>query len=148
MRKYIRAWQKRSFEEKKLFLESLFWLGYYRAAILLFSLKFLTRHLKHYPPNATIDQSPSMEKIHKAVTIGNMIALASRITPWQSACLVQSLSAFRMLKKRQIPGKFSLGVLKSSTEMKAHAWTSCGECIITGESGHERFTVVSIFVWG
>jgi hypothetical protein len=55
-----------------------------------------------------------------------------------------------VLKKRGIPGVFYLGVAKDEEhkeKMKAHAWTQCGDSIITGGRGHEMFTVVSVFGW-
>jgi hypothetical protein len=55
-----------------------------------------------------------------------------------------------MLKRRGIPGVFYLGVAKdeeSKEKMKAHAWSQCGDMIITGERGYEEFVVVSIFGW-
>ena len=83
-----------------------------------------------------------------AISIGKAIEQAAAHTPWESACLAQSLTAQKMLKKRGIPGVFYLGVAKESKEkMKAHAWSQCGESIITGAKGHETFTVVSVFGW-
>jgi len=32
-------------------------------------------------------------------------------------------------------------------EDRAHAWTQCGDTIITGGGGHEEFTVLSVFGW-
>jgi hypothetical protein len=55
-----------------------------------------------------------------------------------------------MLQKRGIAGVFYLGVAKDGEgkeKMKAHAWTQCGDRIITGGRGHEEFTVVSVFGW-
>ena len=75
---------------------------------------------------------------------------AAIYTPWESACLVQSLTAQKMLHKRGITGVLYLGVTKdqeSKEKMKAHAWTQCGETIITGGAGHEEFTVLSVFRW-
>jgi hypothetical protein len=56
-----------------------------------------------------------------------------------------------MLQKRGIPGVFYLGAMKdeeSKEKMKAHAWSQCGDTIITGGGGHEKFTVLSVFGWG
>ena len=86
-----------------------------------------------------------------AIAIGKVIASAANNTPWESACLAQSLTAQRMLKRRGIPGVFYLGVRKDENadeKMSAHAWTQCGDAIITGHKGHEDYTVVSVFRWG
>ena len=85
---------------------------------------------------------------------GGSIAAAARFTPWQSRCLIQVLAAQRLLAKRKIPGQFHLGVQRDSgsivdpTGFSAHAWLQCGDVIVTGAAGHERFTVVSSFSWG
>jgi hypothetical protein len=81
------------------------------------------------------------------------IKQASSYTPWESACLAQAFTARRMLQKRGLPGVFYLGVKKDVSggsengKMKAHAWSQCGEVIVTGEKGAQGFTVVSVFAW-
>jgi len=138
-----------SFEEKKLFIEAYIVLGKMRMALLTLSFKSLTRSLIHSPyQKETLLLTPSQEKI--AQEVGETIVRASRYTPWQSACLVQSLTAQKMLEKRGISGMFHLGVSKNKEtpqQMKAHAWTQCGKSIITGKEGHKAFTVVSVFSW-
>ncbi len=72
----------------------------------------------------------------------------SRIIPWDSVCLDQALAAQRMLSRRKISGTLYLGVAKKENEeLKAHAWVCLGEHFITGQAGHEEFTVVSYFGW-
>jgi len=74
----------------------------------------------------------------------------SRIIPWDSVCLDQALSAQRMLARRKISGVLYLGVAKKETEvkgLKAHAWVRTGKYFVTGQAGHEEFTVVSCFGW-
>ncbi|MBD3790335.1 MAG: lasso peptide biosynthesis B2 protein [Campylobacterales bacterium] len=137
-------------EEKKLFIEAYMTLGIMRAAILTVSFKRLTRTLHHHtnpikPPVLTDHQ------IRVASVVGLAIHRAAAYTPWKSSCLVQALTVQRMLQKRGIPGIFHLGVMKDKTtddQIKAHAWSQCGENIITGANGSEKFTVISIFGWG
>jgi len=146
----FKKFTKLSVEEKKLFLEAYYTLGKMRAAILAVSFKRLTRSLKHHP--RTIDMPMLNEKeIALAKQVGLAIVRASRYTPWESACLVQSLTAQKMLQKRDVCGVFYLGVAKdkeNNDKMNAHAWTECGNEILTGKRGHEAFTVVSVFGWG
>lgn len=132
-----------------LFLQAFILLGFMRAGILTRPFKQLTRtldhqkHIKKLPPLQT-------KEMKKALLIGKAINRAANFTPWESACLAQALTARRMLQKRAIPGVFYLGVCKDKearTKMKAHAWSKCGESIITGAKGHKAFTVVSTFEW-
>ena len=89
----------------------------------------------------------------EALIIGRLVTAASRITPWQSLCLTQVLVVQRLLASRNIPGQFYLGVRRGCeltddpTGLSAHAWLQCGEDIVSGRAGHERFTVVSAFSW-
>ena len=138
-----------SSEEKKLFLEAYAKLGVMRAAILTISFKRLTRSLDHSAKKEEIAPLSDKEK-DIAVNIGQAITRAAAYTPWESDCLVQSLTAQKMLQKRGIPGEFYLGAKKdeeSKEKMKAHAWSQCGDKIITGGDSKE-FTVLSVFGWG
>ena len=144
----INKFLKTSGTEKRLFLEAYLMLGIMRAAILTVSFKRLTRSLEHHHQAPKVLLSP--KEMQTAHSVGRGIRRAAKRTPWESACLVQSLTAQRMLQKRNIPGVFYLGVEKDKTgkeTMKAHAWSQCGDDIITGESGHETYTILSMFTW-
>jgi len=146
----FKKFTKLSSEEKKLFMEAYVTLGMMRAAILTVSFKRLTRSLEHLPKK---EEMPVLDdnQMSIATAVGQAITRAAAYTPWESACLAQSLTAQKMLQKRGIPGVFYLGAMKdeeSKEKMKAHAWSQCGDTIITGGGGHEEFTVLSVFGWG
>jgi len=146
----IKKFTKLSSEEKKLFLEAYVALGMMRTAILTVSFKRLTRSLDHDAKKKELSKLNDKE-MQIAKRVGESIMRASAYTPWESACLAQSLTAQKMLQKRGIPGVFYLGAMKdeeSKEKMKAHAWSQCGDSIITGAGGHEAFTVLSVFGWG
>ena len=145
----IKKFTKLKAEEKRLFLEAYITLGVMRTAILTVSFKRLTRTLEHSKNGISTDE-PSEQQIRQAKQIGDIILKAAGSTPWESACLAQSLTAQRMLQKRSISGTFYLGVMKDDTfegKMKAHAWSQCGDEILTGAQGHKKFTVLSVFRW-
>ncbi|MFT7880346.1 MAG: lasso peptide biosynthesis B2 protein [Sulfurimonas sp.] len=135
-------------EEKELFVEAYVTLGLMRAALLLFSFKRLTRSLKQ---RKSADEMMPLdeEKRQGAMVVGRAITKAAAHTPWESACLVQALAAQRMLQKRGIPGVFYLGAMreKQDGELKAHAWSQCGDMILTGGKS-EAFKILSVFEWG
>jgi hypothetical protein len=61
----------------------------------------------------------------------------SRISPWKNKCLVSSLAARLMLRRRKIQSQLSLGVAKGEKdEMIAHAWLKAGDFEIV-EKGRE-----------
>lgn len=145
----IKKFTKLSLEEKQLFLEAYVTLGVMRAAILTISFKRLTRSLYHSANKEEITTLTD-EEMYVAVKVGQAITRAAVSTPWESACLVQSLTAQKMLQKRSIPGVFYLGAMKDKEkdgEIKAHAWSQCGDLIITGGKGHEEFNILSVFGW-
>ena len=150
MLRKIKKFSQLSTNEKNLFMEAYFTLGMMRAAILRVPFKKLTRSFEHQAKKGTLTEL-NVEQKTTAISIGKAIEQAAVHTPWESACLAQSLTAQKMLQKRAIPGVFYLGVAKdkeNKEKMQAHAWSQCGENIITGTRGHESFTVVSVFGWG
>ena len=149
MIKKVKKFTNLSPKERALFIEAYYTLGVMRAAILRVSFKRLTRSLEHWADKGEI---PILDdrQTETALAVGQAIRRAAAYTPWESACLAQSLAAQRMLKKRGIPGVFYLGAAKDDEDeakMKAHAWSQCGDAIITGGGGHEKFTVLSVFGW-
>jgi len=132
-----------SFKEKMLFIEAFYTLGIMKIAINKKPLKNITKDLKHhkgYKKKHTVDSDIN---INLAISIGDIVKKTSRYTPWESACLVQSLTTVKMLRKRKIPSIFYLGVHKTKDDIKAHSWSVIEDHILTGASGHENFTVVS-----
>lgn len=83
--------------------------------------------------------------------IGWAVRTAASRTPWNSSCLVQVLAAQHMLQSRGIGGVFYIGAAKGEPsidpDFQAHAWLMCGGEFISGEAGHDRFTVISEFSW-
>ncbi len=149
MIKKIKKFQKLTAKERALFIEAYYTLGVMRAAILRIPFKRLVRSLDHQAKNSDPARLNEEER-QSAISIGAAIRRAAANTPWESACLAQSLAAQKMLKRRGIPGVFYLGAARdeeSREKMKAHAWTQCGDEIVTGAEGHEAFTVLSVFGW-
>ena len=135
-------------QQKKLFVEAYFTLGFYRAAIRARSFKRLVTELNQNEDSEEVVLTIGKKKL--ALLIGKAVTSAANHTPWESACLVQALTAQRMLSKRKIPGLFHLGVTMNSAEndpLAAHAWLLCGGAILTGESGYENYTVISTYSW-
>lgn len=90
---------KLSSEERKLFMEAYVTLGLMRSAILTISFKHLTRSLEHAAKKKELAKLNETE-IKTAKQVGQAIMRASAYTPWESACLAQSLTAQKMLQKK------------------------------------------------
>jgi len=137
-------------EERRLFLEAWWTLGVMRIALLTRPFKRIVRPLLQIPPSEVEGSTPEPHTILRAEKIARAVRRAAAHTPWESACLVQALTVWKMSERRGIPGRFYLGVDRRGTEgkMRAHAWAQCGERILTGALGREAFTPVSMFQWG
>lgn len=151
MRLPVRKFLQLDRQHRRLFLQAWVRLGGVRYDLKCRSFKELTAGL-------TLHRAPfeppelQAETLAMAVQVGWAVRAASRFTPWQSTCLVQVLAAQRMLEERLLPGAFYIGTAPGAGEsagidLDAHAWLKCGERIITGEKGHERYAVISVFSW-
>jgi hypothetical protein len=147
----IRTFLALDWQHKKLFIQAFFLLGFVRFSLSNKPFKELVAELElHREAVLQPALEPSGQEIARSV--GWAVRAAARFTPWNSACLVQVLAAQRILQKRGIAGVFYLGADNSGVEDEAptflaHAWLKCGDEFITGEQGHERYTVVSAFSW-
>jgi len=134
-------------QEKKLFCQAFILLGIIRVKMLTQPFKHLTRSLEHQKSISKIDRLDP-EEIRIALLVGIAVNRAAKYTPWKSACLVQALTTHRILVKYNLPGVIYLGIAKKAeNEIIAHAWTQCGDKILTGAKGHEPYTTISVFIW-
>jgi len=137
--------------QKRLFLQAFRLLGVMRLAILTRSFKSLVARLEMH--REVHEQAPlAADALARAHQIGWAVQKAAQYTPWESTCLAQVLAAQRMLYQRGIAGALYLGAATATKgdrqqPLSAHAWLKCNQDFITGESGHEEFTVVSTFSW-
>jgi Transglutaminase-like superfamily len=131
--------------ERRLFLAAVMWLGIFRAAILAIPFRRIAPHL-----GAHMTETPSREEGGErgqlAREVAQAVRRASRHVPWEAKCLVQALAGKKMLKSRGIASTLYLGLDKTADQdLLAHAWLRCGDQIILGDSGIQRFAVVSTF---
>ncbi len=78
--------------------------------------------------------------------IKHAVRRASRYTLHESKCYDQALTAKVLLGQCNLPATIYFGLAKASeNQLMAHAWVRCGNTIITGKAGMERFTVIACF---
>jgi len=138
-------------QHKKLFLQAYLVLGKVRYSLLRRPFRKLVAGLD-VSRDAVVQAPLEPSARATALAVGWAVRTAANFTPWESTCLVQVLAAQRMLQKRGIAGVFYLGatnnrVSDESPGFLAHAWLKCNGEFITGETGHEQYTVVSSFSW-
>jgi len=83
-----------------------------------------------------------------ATRVGVLIGGVSKWLPFRTMCFEQALTASAFLKERGVGHSIHFGVKKNgdqSDQLEAHAWTTCGDAIITGKRGHRQYQEVAVF---
>ena len=142
----LRKFSARTWQERWLFVEAFVLLGVMRAAVLLFPFRKITTPLGLVQGEAS--SVPEDDGAPVPAAIGWSIQAAAARTHWESACLAQALTGMVMLSLRGIGATLYLGVARDENDpgtMAAHAWLRCGEAILTGAGGVERYSAISSF---
>ncbi|MEY4571811.1 MAG: hypothetical protein RLZ10_1022 [Bacteroidota bacterium] len=70
---------------------------------------------------------------------------AVKYTVHNSKCYDQALAAKFMLNRQQLPSTLYFGLSKEDNQLSAHAWVRCGDTIVIGKRGFEKYTPVAWF---
>jgi hypothetical protein len=106
--------------EKLLFLEAFLCLTWAKIILTVIPFKRILPLLKQKKQNT--------QKQINLKSIRESIYRASSATPWHSTCLMQSMAARRMLKRREIPSRMSIGMAKDENgDLVMHAWVESGD---------------------
>ncbi len=134
--------------EKRLLLQA-FWVSLQACCIISllpmkwYQQKWLGQQVTD-PAYKLLPVSPDEDRLK---LVASAVRRCSRHAPWNTKCLVQAITAKRLLRNEHIDSMLVLGVAKhSDTDLSAHAWLKVGDRIITGKKGMQKFTVVSKFV--
>ncbi len=119
---------------KKITILATFYSLVYRVKIILIPMNKLKQQFGILNAESKIDDS--VDNYIYAMKVGNVVSRVSKRTPWETKCLVQALTAQKILKRRGIKTTLYLGVKKETNDsLCAHAWLRCGKCQITGGDG-------------
>lgn len=125
-----------------LAIETVWLSGYYRFSLLKRPFRQIASKIgtEQFETEFVPQNMDIIRNVHSAVT------KVCAHTPWQSQCLVQALTAKKMLNKRNLPCTLYMGVAKDeNNQLIAHAWLRCGIVYITGGQNKDRFTVTGIY---
>ena len=93
----------------------------------------------------------SARDLSLAQDIGWAVRTAARYAPGDNSCLVQVLAARELLLEADVGGTIYIGAGQggenTADRFGAHAWLKCGDEFVTGEAGHERYTVIAVVSW-
>jgi hypothetical protein len=131
--------------QQLLLIEAWVYLGAARAALLSVPFKNISRYLGHQlKPEDKIPTSGPTPPMAREIAWA--VEVMSRHTPWESACLAQSIAGKLMLGRRGLASRLSLGLRKDEAgKLAAHAWLQAGNETLIGALGHGTFTVLSTF---
>ncbi|HEY4785222.1 MAG TPA: lasso peptide biosynthesis B2 protein [Bacteroidales bacterium] len=129
--------------DKKLFFEALFTSIRVKLMVTFLPLRWYARQLgvQHSLSSDSSDDN-SYSLVYK---ISQAIVRCRKSIPWQNRCLVEAITAKRMLQKRGLQSTLYLGVNKKDKKMTAHAWLRCGTIFVTGNRGKDNFVTVNTF---
>ena len=130
-------------KEKFCIIQTFFYTGFYRAFILFVPFNKLRKRMGSHKQESSAKVDKDTYRI--ARRISSRVLFISAKTPWESKCLVQALTAQRLLKNKGISTTIYLGVKKEGNKMKAHAWLRCGQYYVTGGAIREQYTIVAKF---
>ena len=85
----------------------------------------------------------------RAASIGKAVRRAAALTPWESNCFPQAVTAGILLGLCGVPYSLFFGMARGSQEsagIEAHAWVAAGRVPVSGGASFDRFTVVGSFV--
>ena len=93
-----------------------------------------------------VESTHDLKSMAVSTKIEHAIRRASRYTLHNSKCYDKALSAKALLFQFGLPATIYFGLAKESeNKLSAHAWVRCGNRIVTGKVGMERFTVIACF---
>ena len=125
-----------------LFVEAWFLLHFAKLVILLMPFKKIASRIGKLHVESTHD----LHSMEEPIKIEHAVRRAARYTLHRSKCYDQALTAKALLGQCGLPATIYFGLAKEGdSQLMAHAWVRCGNKIVTGKAGMERFTVIACF---
>lgn len=132
--------------ERRLILQAMVLLLIFKISIAILPFRKIAKAIRLMPGEATLKPEPDRPEL--AERIGWAVRASAGRMPSGSTCLAQALAGIILLRRNGLPGTLYLGVSKAagpSGTLLAHAWLRCGNLLLTGAGGHERFKIISTF---
>jgi hypothetical protein len=133
-----------SAQQRFLLLQALLLLLGFVLMVRVFTFERMARWLQlipyETPPQADRNAELLAAQIRWAITV------IARRAPIPVTCLTQALAASWLARRRGLRLTLYLGVMRTPAgELKAHAWSRCGSCVITGKAGRQDFTAIACY---
>jgi hypothetical protein len=118
-------------------------LTFFRAALNFLPTQRLTMWMDRYDR-----KRPSISPVMAGETIGRVqwsIDAVARHAPLTFVCFPRSLTAYFMLRRRNIVSKLFYGVAREADQLTAHTWVKVGDRTVVGGDAESQFTVLHTF---
>lgn len=121
--------------DKWLLFRAVAWLA--AARIMLGVLPFRSLATRMSASSDSAQFQPDPELLQR---IGRSVAIAANHVPWRSDCIPQTIAARMLLKSHGYTSIIHIGVERvGDDELIGHAWLTCGETIVTGNTDLHRY---------
>ena len=135
----ILSFIKISSKDKKVAMESFFWVIWIRIMLWLFPFTKVQRRVEKRVSQYYNVSNPIFYKSKLRI----MIMVASKYVP-RATCLVQALAGYILFSKHGYNTSIKIGVLTENGEFEAHAWLEHDEKVVLGESEKNFTTILGI----
>lgn len=128
----------------KIFVfKAYFYTAFYRFRILYTPFSNLAKSMGKLGEESNEEVYDNVELLWQ---IQKSVKMVSKNTPWESLCLVQALTAQRLLSKKCVSNTVYLGVARDDEAgMSAHAWIRVGDKILLGGEMKDKYSVIAKF---
>lgn len=141
--KYSIKFLKLSFNEKKIFILSFYYLLFSIIVIEFLPMRFLKPFIGK---PVTMINDDFIETNHEKIKLIQMGILRTlKIIPWNVKCYAQTTAAKMLLNKYSINSYLCIGLNKVNSDLKAHAWLQIGNSVIIGDKSMRSFKRIAIF---
>jgi len=144
MFKLLKKYYKIDKKERIILNQTFFWLIYAFILVRIIPLKWFNSVLGEF--RKEIDAETNDDQIQLIEVLRKNIGRLKKRFPWKVKCFEEAIAVKKVLEKYQVKSTIYLGVSKDkNSKLIAHAWLKIGKNFITGEKGHEKFTVVGFY---
>ena len=133
--------KNRKLDDYLFFYEAWIFLHISKAIILFFPFKKIAAKIGVSQVETTKDSLTDNQLLLVIISLQRAVKYAIH----RSKCYDQALAAKFMLNRRQLPSTLYFGLSKEDNQLSAHAWVRCGDRIVIGKRGFEKYTPVAWF---
>jgi hypothetical protein len=133
--------KNRKLDDYLYFCEAWIFLHISKAIILFFPFKKIAAKIGVSQLETTKDPIPQNQLAIVVISLQRAVKYAAH----NSKCYDQALAAKFMFNRRQLPSTLYFGLSKEENQLSAHAWVRCGDSVVIGSRGFEKYTPVAWF---